>query len=373
MAAIIRGNLAGRLAKNIQGNRGTISAAQLLTTSFLVQSDLQAAASTYCDVIEYKQLGRPFSGCATFQGLFRKENVDSLIAYDPSRLTHHVVERFVTIPTQPSYPGDNAYIDLNALADQDEVVFRLTNNRTWLDENKWTPPGQRKTEVSFVKEFEIYLPHKNYESGSIPASSTMEITIKSIAGSYLSTLNPNTGVSYVLPRGSGTYLTSYEENYSSCSKEIDNPYSLCKNLPKLCLLSSRRPGANALLPTILSTWSIRLRWTQGSRTLNWKPPHTSTKLLLSAKLVLQAPSLGKKRRSSVKHTVRSKVVSSENGCCENNRYRVNRMVNQQCTICPSGSTALLRGLYCEIDQPPEAHAKRILAAKRKSQHETEKS
>ncbi len=196
----------------------------------------------------------------------------------------------------------------------------------------------------------------------------MEITIKSIAGSSLTTLTPNTGVVYLLPRGSGTYLTSYEENYSSCSKEIENPYSLCDNLPQLCVLSSRHSGENALLPTILSTWSIRLRRTQGSRTLTWEAPHSSTNLSLSAKVVLQAPSLGQKKRFSLKHAARSDVVNSENGCCENNQYRVNRMMNQQCATCPTNSTALLRGLYCEINQPPpESHAKRILPRKRKSQ------
>lgn len=371
MAGIVRGNLAGRLAANIRGN-GIMSGAELLTTFFLAQSDLQTVASTYCDVIEYKQLGQPFSGCATFHGLFRKENLDALITYKPSKVTYHEVERFVTIPTQPSYPGDTAYIDLNALARGNDVLFQLPKNRTWLDDNRWTVSGQRNTEVPFVKEFEIYLPHKSYESGSIPSSSAMEITIKSIAGSFVSTLNPNTGTVYILPRASGTYLSSYEENYSSCSKEIKNPYSLCENLRKLCVLMSRHPGQDALLPTILSTWSVNLRRTQGSRTLTWEAPHPSTNLSLSAKLSLKAPSLRKKKRSSLKHAVRSDVVNSENGCCESNRYRVNRMVNQQCATCPVGSTALLRGLYCEIDQPPESHAKRIIHHQ-KRHHQSGKS
>ncbi len=44
MAGIVWGNLAERLAENIRGNEDIMSGAQLLTTFFLAQSDLQRSS-----------------------------------------------------------------------------------------------------------------------------------------------------------------------------------------------------------------------------------------------------------------------------------------------------------------------------------------
>jgi hypothetical protein len=44
MAGIVWGNLAERLAENIRGNGDIMSGAQLLTTFFLAQSDLQRSS-----------------------------------------------------------------------------------------------------------------------------------------------------------------------------------------------------------------------------------------------------------------------------------------------------------------------------------------
>jgi hypothetical protein len=350
IAGVVRGNIAQRLAEGIKGKVDVVSGAQLLIGSFLTQNILQTTASTYCDVIEYRRLGRPYtSGCATFQGLFTSENLDNLIAYTRATGTDHEIERYVTIPTQSSFPGDTAYVDLNSLASGNEVIFKLPKNTTWLHEHRWVAPGQSETQVPFVKSFELFLPHKTYESGSIPSESTVAITIQSIAGSYITTLNPSTGVSYLLPRGSGKYVTVYEENYSRCPKEIENPYSLCDNLPGLCLLSSRHPGSDALLPTTLSTWSIHLKRTQGSRKLTWEAPHPTTTLLLHARVVFLAPSSKKNRRKFALFTKKkSDVVPTENGCCDGNKYRLKE---RMCKSCPGNSTAVLRGVYCEIDQP----------------------
>ena len=137
IAAIIRANLAQRLAANIKGKGDVVTGAELLTITFLVQSDLQTVAATYCDVIEYKQLGKPFRGCATFQGLYRRENIDALVAYNPRSEMFHEIERFVSIPTRPSYPGNMAYIDLQSLSKNKKVMFRILKNKTWLHDNRW--------------------------------------------------------------------------------------------------------------------------------------------------------------------------------------------------------------------------------------------
>jgi len=346
VAAVVRANIAGRLAANIKGKGDFLHATELTVGLFMMQHKLQQVASLYCDVIEYKQLGKPSSACSTVNGIFTKENVDALIAYTENA-PYNEVEREVDIPTRPQFEGDTGYVDLPALARGEEVIFRLPANDKWLVTYRWTLLGQ--TTVTFVQSFKLFLPHKEYKTGAYRQQSTTQVIITSIAGSSVSTLYPKSGTVYILPRGHSTYLTIYEEGYNSCSKEIANPYSLCNNLPKICDRSTRRPG-QSLLPTVLSTWSLRYKMNKGWDKLPWDAPSPATNLLLKAKVILRLMSLSKKRTKVPFLFPKSDIVMSQNGCCKGNRYR-SSVYSQVCEPCPTRSVSRLQGLYCEINEP----------------------
>ncbi|KAK3736367.1 hypothetical protein QZH41_006142 [Actinostola sp. cb2023] len=181
VAAVVRGNLAERLAQNIKGKGDFLDGTQLVIGLFMMQHKLQKAASLYCDVIEYKQLGKRASACSTVNGIFTKENVDALIAYTENA-PYNEVEREVDIPTRPQFEGDTGYVDLPALARGEEVIFRLPANDKWLVTYRWTLLGQ--TTVAFVQSFKLFLPHKEYKTGAYRQQSTTQVIITSIADRF---------------------------------------------------------------------------------------------------------------------------------------------------------------------------------------------
>ncbi|XP_068713797.1 uncharacterized protein [Montipora foliosa] len=350
VAKVVRGNIAKRLAQNIRGKGDVLEATDLMIGFLMAQNRLQTQSSLYCDKLEYKQLGKHVEACSTANGLFTKENIDFLIAYtDHSRFDSF--DRDVYIPTKPRFQGDTGYIDLNSLSKGESVLFKLPANDQWLQNYRWTLPGE--TTVPFVESFEIFLPHNHYKTGPEQERTTSRVTVKSVAGSAVSTVAPNTSPVYILPRGHTSYVTLYEEGYTSCtSNEIENPYSLCENLPKICDKSSRQAG-DSLLPTILSTWKLKYQISKGAEILKWDAPTPATNLLIRAKIVIRMLPRKRKRSHLAKPLKRSRSkdeVLSSNGCCdEENRYRIS-LNNRECVVCPDRSTSRLRGLYCEIDE-----------------------
>ena len=350
LAKVVRGNIAYRLAQNIEGQGDVLEATDLMIGFLMAQHRLQTQASLYCDKLEYKQLGKHVEACSTVNGLFSKENVNFLIAYtDHSRFDRF--HRDVYIPTKPRFQGDTGYIDLNSLSKGESVLFKLPADDEWLQNYQWILPGENA--VPFVESFEIFLPHAHYNTGAEQQHTTSRVTVKSVAGSAVSTLAPNTFPVYILPKGHVSYVTLYEEGYTSCTaNEIENPYSLCENLPRICDKSSRQAG-ESLLPTILSTWKLNYQISKGAKILKWDAPTPATNLLIRAKLVMKVqPSTRKRSRlpKPRKTSMSRDEVLSTNGCCdEGNRYR--RSLNdRKCKVCPDRSTSRLRGLYCEIDE-----------------------
>ncbi|XP_068713476.1 uncharacterized protein [Montipora foliosa] len=350
LAMVVRGNIANRLAQNIEGQRDVLEATDLMTGFLMAQNRLQTQSSLYCDKLEYKQLGEHVEACSTVNGLFSKENVDSLIAHtDHSRYDRF--HRDVYIPTKPAFQGDTGYIDLTSLSRGESVLFKVPANDSWLHNYRWTLPGE--TTVPFVESFEIFLPHAHYNTGAEQQHTTSRVTVKSVAGSAVSTLAPNTSPVYILPAEHSSYVTLYEEGYTSCtSNEIENPYSLCDNLPRICDKSSRQAG-ESLLPTILSTWKLKYKISLGAEVLEWDAPTPATNLLIRAKMVIKMLPITRKRGhfpKPLKRSMSTDEVLSTNGCCdEGNRYR--RSLNDRvCKVCPDRSTSRLGGLYCEIDE-----------------------
>ena len=199
------------LATDIKGKNEVLKASELMIGFFMMENRLQSEASLYCDVLEYRlELARKIiSACSTNNGLFNNENVEALIAYtDNSR--YDEFERDVFIPTRARSDGDTGYIDLPALAKGEPVVFKLPLDNTWLRDYRWTLAAEET--IPFVESFKIFLPRKEYPTGTEQQHITTRIVIKSIAGSFVSAASPNTSPNYILPIGHSIVL-------SQCTKK----------------------------------------------------------------------------------------------------------------------------------------------------------
>ncbi|KAK3739424.1 hypothetical protein QZH41_004656 [Actinostola sp. cb2023] len=172
VAAVVRGNLAQRFARNIEGKHDVIEASQLMTGFFMMQSKIQKVISVYCDVMEYKNLGKRVQPCSTINGLFVKENIDALISYNDNA-AYDEMERVVYIPTRAQSDGDTGVVDLQALARGETVIFQIPVDKIWLTEYGWILPGQRS--IPFIKSLKLFLPRKTYEDSSAQAYTTTQI------------------------------------------------------------------------------------------------------------------------------------------------------------------------------------------------------
>ncbi|KAK3739884.1 hypothetical protein QZH41_007730 [Actinostola sp. cb2023] len=176
VAAVVRGNLAQRFARNIEGKHDVIEASQLMTGFFMMQSKIQKVISVYCDVMEYKNLGKRVQPCSTINGLFVKENIDALISYNDNA-AYDEMERVVYIPTRAQSDGDTGVVDLQALGRGETVIFQIPVDKNWLTEYGWILPGQRS--IPFIKSLKLFLPRKTYEDSSTQGYTTTQV-IKSM-------------------------------------------------------------------------------------------------------------------------------------------------------------------------------------------------
>ncbi|KAK3739423.1 hypothetical protein QZH41_004655 [Actinostola sp. cb2023] len=171
VAAVIRGNLAQRFARNIEGKHDVLEASQFMTGFFMMQSKIQKVSSVYCDVLEYKNVGKRVKACSTINGLFGKENIDALISYQDNT-PFDEIERDVYIPTRAQSEGDTGVVDLQALGRGETVIFQIPVDNNWLTEYGWILPGQRS--IPFIKSLKLFLPHKTYEDSSAQGYSTTQ-------------------------------------------------------------------------------------------------------------------------------------------------------------------------------------------------------
>ena len=351
LARVVRGEVAKKLSESITVSNDLLSASQLMLGFFMAQYRLQSHAALYCDKLEYLNQGKKIGEC-TSTGFFTKHTLDTLIAYEPIS-TFHEVERFVYIPTRPENDFDTGFINLPSLAKGNSVTFRIPARRSWLLRYNWLASGENL--APFVQSFKVYLPLKEYKTGSDKEHSVTRIELRSVAGSSFS----ETGeVVYNVPFADSIYVTTYNEGFDRCpnGKEISNPYSLCNNLPAVCDTSTRvTPDPATLMPTVLSTWKLNFTKNSGEQILTWNAPNPATNLLIIGKVKLRFLPQVKKRR-----IIGRLRDEAPDGCCSGNTYR-SEWRNRACASCPSPtscpspnpnscptkSVINLRGYYCE--------------------------
>ncbi|KAL9969707.1 hypothetical protein ACROYT_G021959 [Oculina patagonica] len=366
LARVVRGNVARKLAQSITAGDDLLDASQLMLGFFMAQYRLQSHASLYCDKLEYLNQGETVTRCSlnpnkkicVSTGYFSKSDIDDIITCNPDP-TYDRDVRFVYIPTRPQSDGDTAYINLPSLAKGNPVTFRIPADRAWLRKYNWLARGE--TLAPYVESFKLYLPLKEYKTGSDKEHSRTRIELTSVAGS---SFGERTGVVYNVPFEHSKYITIYTQGYDRCpnGKETDNPYSLCNNLPKICDTNTRVPPiTKTIMPTILSTWKLSYTIESGERDLTWNAPNPATDILIIGKVKLRFlpnPNL-KKRRVLWHHE------DMAFGCCTGNEYRP-EWRDKACVPCPSkppgptNSVSNLRGYYCEKGEedvaknPPES-------------------
>ena len=344
LARVVRGNVAKKLSQSITVSNDPLDASQLMLGFFMTEYRLQSHASLYCDKLEYLNQGKKIDECSS-TGFFTDNELDILIAYDPDT-TYDVDERFVYIPTRPQFEGDTAYINLPSLAKGNSVTFRLPAQRSWLRKHNWLARGE--IVAPYVESFKLYLPLKEYKTGSEKQYSRTRIDLTSVAGS---SFTETSEVVYNVPFDHSNYLTIYTQGYDRCpsGKEILNPYSLCDNLPKICDSNTRVPPiTKTIMPTILSTWKLTYTVESGERDLIWDAPNPATNLMIIGKVRLRFLPNTYKRLALWHH----KDEAVDEGCCTGNKYRP-ELRDRSCVPCPSkpdsptDSVANLRGYYCE--------------------------
>ena len=213
----------------------------------------------------------------------------------------------------------------------------------------WSLIGE--SQAPYVENFQLFLPSREYNTGSgkKKRSTRIVVTADTQAGSYFST-NVNSSVLYKLPEMQTSYVTVYQEGYrsSTCPQEIPNPYSLCNNLPNICLTSTNEAG-DSLLPTTLSTWKVTYSVQSGEEVVKWlAPTNVTTNLNLIAKIKLRMPKVSANPLTEIAND----QPDLTDLCCDDNTYRAS-LVDSVCTDCPTGSKSKLGGYYCEAKPSTE--------------------
>ena len=350
LARVMRGNVAKKLADSIQGQEDDIFKADQLLGGFLMsQQFMQSHAWLYCDKLEYKNEGQRVQACSPRTGLFTNHDLDNLVAFKTEYQTQMSVVRTVHIPTKPQYEGDLGFINIQRFAREKKASFRLPRNITWLYKFDWSLIGE--SQAPYVENFQLFLPNREYNTGSgkKKRSTRIVVTADTQAGSYVSA-NVNSSVLYKLPEMQTSYVTVYQEGYrsSTCPQEIPNPYSLCNNLPNICLTSTNEAG-DSLLPTTLSTWKVTYSVQSGEEVVKWlAPTNVTTNLNLIAKIKLRMPKVSANPLTEIAND----QPDLTDLCCDDNTYRAS-LVDSVCTDCPTGSKSKLGGYYCEAKPSTE--------------------
>jgi len=129
------------------------------------------------------------------------------------------VLRNVYFPTLSDIKGDTGVVDLHALARGEQVVFKIPHNRDWLVNHGWILPHEEG--IPYIKSLKLFLPKPDYTD---PDFTTTSITLKSMSGSSVSLVSPNTERVFYLPEKQNIYQTLYEEGEKKNTRDSIQAY-----------------------------------------------------------------------------------------------------------------------------------------------------
>ncbi|TMW60870.1 hypothetical protein Poli38472_000912 [Pythium oligandrum] len=270
----------------------------------LQQVYMLSALVAKCNEETYLNGGVPSATCKNviYSGQsIQMENVASLTAPVKRAGTWTTVSPSTSlIPTEPSYPGDLAYIDLAKLLDGQPVYFKLPlNNATWLKNHGWVSlEADVSKYVYLVKSFQLFLPPRFADYSSSPGSA--EIVVESRP---LSNLGPGMqGKTYLIkPVKYKTEYTYGDGGVSEDSCQALSYHQCNRNLPQYCLRSDGLASVTSgLLPSLFSEWVItaKVEGSGGSAPrIGYRK--ASTPLLLQAQVQMDRLLITSARASSI--------------------------------------------------------------------------
>ena len=312
------------------------------------------AVQDYCDILEYKNGGVRPEECKR-----KTPDISLLISRPDTGCTSESIQ-FVDIPiktssdfqknagssSQPRISSSSANKHILGKVDMDALFSgRLTSfqvpNKEWLVQHKWIGKSALLQDQHFyVKAFSLFLPTQSHKERLIKVTATASIDNKFAAD----------GPKYIIAPAT-TFVYEYKEGNSflGCfQREINNPYTICstRKLPKICPLTREVPGlqqSSVLYPLIYSKWMLRIKGYNDTLF-----PHPTTPVAVKALVVICKLS---KRPGYSGLQKRSQLPASDWGCCNETKYWSAQ--HGKCETCPTESTPLLNGYYCEKSKPTE--------------------
>nr|CCA20313.1 AlNc14C91G5684 [Albugo laibachii Nc14] len=231
----------------------------ILNQVYIVSSLLQK-----CDNEAYASGGIPSRICQAYVysgGPISDASISRLMASTPLPISVSTLTRTATIPTQPAFAGDSAYIDLAALLNNRNVTFQLpVNNATWLALHGWIQQeSDLTTAVTYVKKLRLKLPVRFASYRSVPEGVT--VTIRPIGPSMLGPAMQGKQFK-IAPRTFVTQYTHIPVNSGRQDATCESvEYQNCEpNWPNYCFRKMGNVGENdaasALYPSLFTQWSV---------------------------------------------------------------------------------------------------------------------
>lgn len=331
----------------------------ILNQVYIMSSLLQK-----CDHETYASGGIPSRICQAYiysGGPISDTSISRLMASTPLPTSVATFTRTATIPTQPAFTGDLAYIDLAALMNNRNVTFQLpANNATWLMLHGWIQQeSDLTTAVTYVKKLRVKLPVRTASYHSVPEDVT--VIIRSIGPSILGPAMQGKQFK-IAPR---TFVTKYTQVPLSSRRQDaaceSVEYQNCEaNWPNYCFRKMGDIGDNGgesgLYPSLFTQWSVEALFDKvedsapkiayGQMTspmllyIDFQVdryavrPSESPNLRVQQTRRLQAPQIRKWR------------------CCPMNHYMFISNTELACIQCPPASVSQFGGLYCAMPNRP---------------------
>ena len=281
----------------------------------------------YCNILQYSEGGELPKEC-------KGPNTDmaQLISRTITKCTSQSYH-FYYVPTAPSGPDDEAYVDTVRLFYGATVNFKIPNSQ-WLIDHDWIKESE-KNKILLVEKLEVYLPTAptNPMSFLVTADPILKNQITPTSGSTEYMILPNLPLSVKYVMGPAR---------TSCPIQIiSNPYTSCEAEQSsfLCHSSLSYPRSDRILyPSIYTQWAITV---EGGEHLT--APDSATDMA-----VIFGIQLCEINKQNQKFKVDGLVqLQNVNDCCQSGQYRPN--ITTTCVDCPAQSHSALSGYYCAKD------------------------